>query len=185
MNMLWLKEKIRARAFELGFSYIGFAKAEALEGAPLLNWLLGGYQADMAYMGRDPEARLDPRKIFPGCQTVISLGLNYYTPFPTKANKAHGRISRYAWGRDYHKVMRKKLKALGNEILRLAPEAKVKICVDTSPILEKVWAQKAGIGWQGKHSNVITRNFGSWIFLGEILKKKKTKNKIKYNKKKN
>ncbi len=167
--MGFLKQKIKEKAFEIGFSHIGFSRAEKLPDAPLLNWLSQGYHGTMQYMDRDPEIRLDPFKFFPGCKTVISLSLNYYTPYPTKAHQDQGRISRYAWGRDYHKVMRKKLKALSNYLLDLAGDAKVKICVDSSPVLEKAWAQKAGIGWQGKHSNLISKDLGSWIFLGEIL----------------
>lgn len=164
-----VKRKIRQAALTLGFSHVGFARAERLDDAPLLEWLYRGYQGSMAWMERDPNVRVDPRILLPGCQTVICVALNYYTPYPTKAASLQGRISRYAWGRDYHKVIRKKLKRLSEKIGELAPNASLKICADSTPIQEKVWAQRAGIGWQGKHSNLITRDIGSWIFLGEIL----------------
>ncbi len=167
--MKFLKEKIKEKALEIGFSHVGFSRAEKLPDAPLLNWLTQGYQGTMEYMARSPEIRLDPSLFFSDCRTVISLSLNYYTPYPTKAHLEQGRISRYAWGSDYHKVMRRKLKTLTHYILELSGEAEAKICVDSSPVLEKVWAQRAGIGWQGKHSNLITKDSGSWVFLGEIL----------------
>lgn len=164
-----LKERIKREAHSLGFSHVGFARAESLPDAPLLNWLSRGYHGTMAYMAREPEARLDPKKILEGCQTVISVAINYYTPSPTKSDESHGRISRYASGRDYHKVIRKKLKTLCRFIQQMAPDAKTKLCADSTPVAEKTWAQKAGIGWQGKHTILITRDYGSWVFLGEIL----------------
>ncbi len=164
-----IKEQIQEAALEIGFSKIGFARAEPLPNAPLLEWLQNGYHGDMAYMARDPEKRLDPGKVLPGCQTVIATALNYYTPYPTKSNDNQGQISRYAWGKDYHKVIQKKLKKLAAAITLAEPLAKVKVCVDTTPILEKAWAERAGLGWQGKHTNLITRDLGSWVFLGEIL----------------
>lgn len=163
------KDAIRNAALELGFSRIGFARAEPIPGGPLTEWLYRGYQGSMAYMARNPDVRLDPGLLLPGCRTVISLSLNYYTPYPTRAHRGHGRVSRYAWGRDYHKVMRKKLKALARKISDILPGSKTKSCVDTSPVMEKIWAQRAGVGWQGKNGNVISRELGSWFFLGEIL----------------
>lgn len=164
-----IKEKIKEAALRLGFSRVGFARAERLDNAPLMQWLYRGYQGSMDWMAREPDKRVDPRALLPGCQTVICTALNYYTPSPTKSSSLEGRISRYARGRDYHKVLRKKLTRLAESIHAFAPDAAVKVCVDSTPIQEKVWAQRAGIGWQGKHSNVITREMGSWIFLGEIL----------------
>jgi len=164
-----MKDAIKNAALELGFSHVGVARAEALPEAPLLDWLAQGYHGSMGWMARDPKARLDPREIFAGCQTVISLAMNYYTPQPTKSDETHGRISRYARGRDYHKVLRKRLKALAQKIETLAPGTKTKICTDSTPVSEKAWAQRAGIGWQGKHTTLITHDVGSWIFLGEIL----------------
>lgn len=164
-----LKEKLKQAAFELGFSHIGFARAEPLPDAPLLEWLTKGYHGTMNYMARDPQVRLDPQKLLEGCKTVICTAMNYYTPYPSKSHENHGRISRYAWGRDYHKVVRGRLKKLSCFIRETVPDAKIKICSDSTPISEKAWAQKSGIGWQGKHTILITRDLGSWIFLGEIL----------------
>ena len=163
-----LSEKIREKASELGISKIGFARAEELayDASRILEWLGRGYHGEMAWMEREPEKRTDPRLIFPDARSVISVAVNYYTP--NQHNKA-GKISRYAWGDDYHDTVKEKLRDLLDYIVALEPAAAGKICVDTVPVAEKAWAQRTGIGWIGKHSNLITRELGSWVFLGEIL----------------
>ena len=120
----------------------------------------------MAWLAREPDKRVDPRAIFPDAVSVISVAVNYYTPAP---HELTGKISRYAWGDDYHDVVKEKLRALLDWIVGENSEASGKICVDTAPVMEKAWAERAGIGWIGKHSNVITKELGSWVFLGEIL----------------
>jgi epoxyqueuosine reductase len=158
-----LSEKIRSKAAELGIDKIGFARAQELtDDAPrFFAWLEGGYHGEMAWLEREPEKRGDPRLIFPGAESVISAAINYYTP---AQHDATGKISRYAWGDDYHE-----LKVLLDWIVSEEPSASGKVCVDTAPVMEKAWAARAGLGWIGKHSNVITKEYGSWVFLGEIL----------------
>jgi epoxyqueuosine reductase len=120
----------------------------------------------MAWLEREPAKRTDPRQIFPEAKSVISVGMNYYT---SAEHVATGKISRYAWGDDYHDVLKEKLRELLAWIVAEIPNASGKICVDTAPVMDKAWAVRSGIGWLGKHSNVITQDYGSWIFLGEIL----------------
>ncbi|PZO40027.1 MAG: tRNA epoxyqueuosine(34) reductase QueG [Pseudanabaena frigida] len=167
-----IKSAIAQKALELGFSKVGFAKAESgIEADRLREWLSLGYQADMDWM-TNPK-RQDISQIMAGVKTVICVALNYYTPHQHSRDRDVGKISRYGWGRDYHKVLTKKLKALATwlESLGNHPSEKIqaRYYVDTGPIAEKAFAQRAGIGWIGKHSNVITRDYGSWLFLGEIL----------------
>ncbi len=123
----------------------------------------------MAWMEREPEKRSDPKLLFPEARSVIVLALNYYTPHEHGDDPATGKITRYAWGDDYHDVVMEKLSALLAWIKLENPTAEGKLCVDTAPIMDKAWAVRAGLGWLGKHSNVITKEFGSWIFIGEIL----------------
>lgn len=123
----------------------------------------------MDWMERDPEMRSDPRILFPGARTVISLAMNYYTPHDHAEVRGAGKISRYAWGDDYHDVMRERLKSLFGWIKSEVPGANGRVCVDTAPVMEKAWAARAGLGWIGKHSNLITKDRGSWVFLGEII----------------
>ena len=161
-------DRIKAKALALGFQKVGIARAEALvpEGSRLMEWLGKSYHGEMAWLEREPAKRTDPRQIFPEANSVISVAMNYYTP---AEHVAVGKISRYAWGDDYHDVLKEKLRELLEWIVAEIPNASGKICVDTAPVMDKAWAVRSGIGWLGKHSNVITQDYGSWIFLGEIL----------------
>ncbi|MBD2178711.1 tRNA epoxyqueuosine(34) reductase QueG [Pseudanabaena sp. FACHB-1998] len=175
-----LKQAIAQKALDLGFSKVGIAKAESgIEAERLRDWLELGYQADMEWMS-NPK-RQDITQVMSGVKSLICVALNYYTPHQHAVNQPKdqqneqpvGKISRYGWGRDYHKVLSKKLKALATWLESLGEVDGIKIqaryYVDTGPIAEKAFAQRAGIGWIGKHSNVITREYGSWLFLGEVL----------------
>jgi epoxyqueuosine reductase len=166
-----LTQAIRREAHALGFSHVGFAPAEQLteEGEALRRWLDLGYQAGMRWMERDTEKRCDPSLVLPGARTVISLAHNYYTAQQHSGHEAAGKISRYAWGDDYHTVVERKLGQLEQRINELAPTEKSRRYVDTGPVMDKAWAVRAGIGWLGKNGNVITRDYGSWVFLAEIL----------------
>jgi epoxyqueuosine reductase len=113
--------------------------------------------------------RQDIRKVMPEVRTIISVALNYYTPHQRPSTEEYAKISRYAWGRDYHKVMHKKLKALTTWLQGFHEGIQARYYADTGPVQDKVWAQKAGIGWIAKNGNVITREYGSWVFLGEVL----------------
>jgi epoxyqueuosine reductase len=135
----------------------------------LLEWLEHGYHGTMAWMAREPARRADPRQVLPGCRSIISVAMNYYTGDRAEERPGHGRIARYAWGQDYHEVIGQRLSQLEARIKALAPEAKTRSYVDTGPVMEKAWAQKAGLGWIGKHGNLVSTEFGSWLLLGEIL----------------
>ncbi|MDQ4120884.1 MAG: tRNA epoxyqueuosine(34) reductase QueG [Acidobacteriota bacterium] len=166
-----LTQKIKEKALEIGFHKVGVARAEALprDREYLENWLAQGFHAEMRWMEREPEKRSDPRLLLENAKSVVSVALNYFTPHEHENSPAKGKVSRYAWGDDYHDVLKEKLRELANFIKEICPESSAKICVDTAPVMDKAWAQRAGLGWIGKHSNLITREFGSWVFLGEIL----------------
>lgn len=155
----------------LGFDLVGIAPADGMEreGTLLEEWLGKGYHGSMTWMERDPEKRSDPRLLLPSVRSIIVFARNYYTPHEHRQDAEHAKISRYAWGRDYHRVLPKKLRKLHRFILEHAPEAENRWYVDTGPIMEKAWGVRAGIGWMGKHTNVITRSHGSWVFLGTML----------------
>ncbi len=159
---------IKSKALELGFDHVGIALVGRMESENYLNqWIARGFHADMQWMENNREKRMDPRLLMPGAKSIICVGLNYFYPIAWEEDKP--KISRYALGDDYHEVLKKKLKSLESEIQTKFGGVPCKACVDTAPIMDKYWAVKAGIGWQGKHSNVITRDKGSWIFLGELI----------------
>ena len=167
-----LETQIKAKAREIGFHKVGIASAspdsvQETAVKHLQDWLAKGYHADMAWM--KSYKREDVRALMPEAKSVICVALNYYTPHQRSEDPETAKISRYGWGRDYHKVMGSKLKALGNWLQQQAKEVLARYYVDTAPIQDKVWAQRSGIGWIAKNGNVITREYGSWIFLGEIV----------------
>lgn len=164
-----LREKIRSHALSLGFDLVGFspAKIEAKYFNAFKDWISQGHHADMSYMEKI-QARADMTKILPGAKSVVVLATNYYYPQKSLTRGA-GRIARYAYGRDYHKVIGKRLKKLGKFINELAPAILTKSYVDTGPILERALAEQAGLGRIGKNSCLITKEFGSWVFLSEII----------------
>lgn len=135
----------------------------------LKHWLERGYHGAMAWMERTPEKRTDPRLVLPDCRSIISLGINYLTAHQANEQPGYGRIARYAWGRDYHKVFETRLRSLEQFIHSLAPNAHTRSYSDTGPLMEKAWAERAGLGWIGKHSNLVSDEHGSWLLLGEIL----------------
>jgi epoxyqueuosine reductase len=166
-----LTDRIKQKAHELGFDYVGISPAEPLteEAEHLAEWLSRGYHAAMYWMERNRDRRTDPRTIIPGAQAVISVAINYYTPHEISDHPERGKISRYAWGDDYHGVVGERLKKLWEYINEIEPGAEGRYYVDTGPVMDKVWAARAGIGWIGKHTNLISREHGSWLFLGEII----------------
>lgn len=135
----------------------------------LNEWLERGFYATMTWMTRDPERRAEPALVLPGCRSIISVGMNYYTDQRADERQGNGRIARYAWGLDYHTIMGDRLSRLSERITALAPDSRNRAYVDTGPVMEKAWAQQAGLGWIGKHSNLVSAQFGSWLLLGEIL----------------
>ena len=165
------KQKITQKALEIGFSKIGFADSKPLdnESERLSEWLGRGYHGSMEWMERSGSKRRDPTEVLQGSRTVISLALNYYTDPQHTDEAGTGKISRYAWGDDYHDIITTMLKRLWTWMQAEFPGAEGRYYVDTGPVMEKVWAQRAGLGWIGKHTNLITQDMGSWVFLAEIL----------------
>ncbi|MBU6229200.1 MAG: tRNA epoxyqueuosine(34) reductase QueG [Cyanobacteria bacterium REEB459] len=172
------RETVIAQARQLGFHLAGIASLSQLPTAPeiearnrLQRWLQQGYQADMVWM--EASKRQNIRQVMPEARSLIVVGLNYYTPHRHSDHPQHGKISRYAWGRDYHRVLHRRLKALARwlEAQSGAQEEPigVRYYADTGPIQDKFWAQQAGLGWIAKNGNLITRQYGSWVFLGELL----------------
>lgn len=169
--MASFSDRIRKKALDVGFHKVGIVPAEALaaENAKLKEWLANGFHGEMMWMEREPEKRSDPRRLLPGARSVIVVALNYYTDHKHAGGSDTGKISRYAWGEDYHDVVREKLNELLDWIRSESPSVVAKICVDTAPMMDKAWAVRAGLGWLGKHTNLITTEMGSWVFIGEIL----------------
>jgi epoxyqueuosine reductase len=166
-------EAIRARAAEEGFDALGFAAARPPAGAAaaLGEFLESGFHGDMVWMRTTAERRADPRKLWEGAKSVIALGVSYAPgtdPLNALMRRSRGTISAYAQGDDYHDVIKKKLKRLAAWIAR-SYAAEVKVFVDTAPVMEKPLSHLAGLGWQGKHTNLVSRQFGSWLFLGSIF----------------
>lgn len=164
-------EIVISKAKELGFDLIGFARADKLinETEKLKLWLDKKYHADMDYMERNIEKRLDVKNILSNAKSVISLATNYYTPHKYSNENGIGKVSKYAWGKDYHLVIWEKLEILEDELKNIDPDFECINYVDTGPVMDKAWAVKSGIGWLGKHTNVISKEFGSWIFLATII----------------
>jgi epoxyqueuosine reductase len=171
MTRTQLTAAIKRKATELGFVAVGIARAEALapEGARLDEWLARGYHGEMQWMARTAEKRADPRLHLPSARSVVAVAMNYYTPHTHAGAAGTGKVSRYAWGDDYHDVVGERLRELLAWLRDVAPEVEAKIAVDSSPVMDKAWAARAGIGWIGKHTNLITRHVGSWVFLGELV----------------
>lgn len=171
--MAAVKEAIRARAEELGFDAVGFAAAEALPSRnreALAAFLGAGMEGEMDWLAARRDERTDPAVLWSGVKSVIALGLSYAPaedPRATLEKPDRGNISVYARNRDYHDIVKGKLKNLAGFIAARF-SCDVKVFVDTAPVMEKPLAMRAGIGWQGKHTNVVSRAYGSWLFLGEI-----------------
>jgi len=161
---------VKEKATNLGFHKVGIAavdRADATEAQRLQAWIALGYHADMEWMA-NPK-RQDIRSVMPEARSLVCVALNYYTPHQRPEGEEYAKISRYGWGRDYHKVMHKKLKQLVTWLKSLDESVRARYYADTGPVQDKVWAQQAGIGWIAKNGNVITREYGSWVFLGEVL----------------
>lgn len=171
MTITEITEAIKNQAKNLGFTHVGIVEAVALESEKILlqEWLEKKYDATMKYIGRDIDRKTDPKFILENVESVISLGMNYYSPFNHSKDKNVGKISRYAWGEDYHEIISDKLKILISYISSIVPDSVNVSYVDSGPTMDKAWAVRSGIGWLGKNTNVVTRDFGSWIFLGEIF----------------
>ena len=168
-----LEEAIRTEAARLGFAACGFARADATDaaGLELKRWLEAGHHGTMGWMEERAHHRVSPLALWPEARSAIALGMSYapaVDPLSLAARPELGRISAYAQGGDYHKTVKKALKALARWLVAQAG-GELKVLVDTAPVMEKPLAQAAGISWQGKHTNLVSREHGSWTFLGVIL----------------
>lgn len=162
---------IKAEAKSLGFDFCGIAKADFLEEeAPKLEaWLKQNYHGEMAYMANHFDKRLDPRLLVDGAKTVVSLIYNYYPSKKLPENSGDYKIAKYAYGEDYHFVIRDKLKLMLQNLQTEIGEIGGRAFVDSAPVMERQWAEKAGIGWQGKNSLLLNRQMGSFFFLAELI----------------
>ncbi len=169
-NSIDLTKKIKEKALEEGFDAVGIAKVPGssrikLRTASLERWLQAGHQAKMEWMNSPRRKNIE--NMLQGVRSVLAVGLNYY--IDSDKTPRDISIARYGWGQDYHKVIEKKLKKIAKFLETERPNSKWKICIDTSAFLDKAWAEEAGIGWIGKHSNLINPKIGSWMFLGHLL----------------
>jgi epoxyqueuosine reductase len=169
-----LTRAIKQEALALGFDAIGITRVDSPSSPQpalatrLTQWLQRGYHATMAWMERTPEKRADPRIVLPGCRSIICVGVNYLTDERADERQGHGRIARYAWGRDYHDVLGAKLQQLKERIATLAPRSITRSYVDTGPVMEKAWAEQAG--WAGSTSIPASCRLNTGpLLLGEIL----------------
>ncbi len=168
-----VREAVRSQALSLGFDAVGFAAPELdpRSGDRLREFLGAGQHGDMDWLAVKAARRVDPRVLWPDVRCVIALGVNYGPdgdPMDALAARAHGNISVYARGDDYHDTVKRRLKVLARWLAE-THGAEVKVFVDTAPVMEKPLAAFAGLGWQGKHTNLVSRGFGSWLFLGEVF----------------
>ena len=168
-----LKARLEAEARRLGFAGFGVAPAadDPLVGRRLDQWLGEGWHGTMEWMAARAEVRRGPQAMWPEARSVIALGMSYAPqsdPLALASQPERARISIYAQGRDYHDTVKRALKALARWLVAEVPEATLKVFVDTAPVMEKPLGQAAGLGWQGKHTNLVSRDHGSWLFLGAI-----------------
>lgn len=174
MSIAAVSKTIKEKALEIGFDLIGISPVDSFpENQFYKVWLAKGFAGEMKYMEKEPDKRENIRNILPEAKSVISCGLNYNTNYPYSMNeteKQKGWISRYAWGGDYHDIMKKKLQILLEFIKANSPqEIEARVYVDTGPVLERVYGKYSGIGWFGKNTCLINQKVGSWIFVGEII----------------
>ncbi len=165
-----LSQALKQEAIREGFNPVGIARVPGserlkLRTSALERWLKAENQADMTWM--EAPRRKDVRKLLTGVKSLLAVGLNYYVDTQTSEDCA--LIARYGWGRDYHRVVKKRLRKLGRWLEKHRPNCDWKVCVDSSPLLDKAWAEEAGLGWIGKNSNLINKKTGSWMVLGHLL----------------
>jgi epoxyqueuosine reductase len=161
---------VKAAALSAGFHKAGIARAAPLDPAPLDRMLAAGWEADMVWLGETRAQRLDPARLLPGARSVVALALSYFEgEGAAHAEPSEGRVARYARGRDYHAVMRRKLKDLVARLRSRDPEIHAFASADIAPVMEKAWAERAGLGWVGKNGCLITTDLGSWVLLATVI----------------
>ena len=160
---------LKREAARLGFDACAIAAVSPIDPEDRLgSWLARGFHADMHWMAHTRALRQDVRLLLPGARSVIVVAKNYYQPRPAQPEGA-GKIARYAWGRDYHKVLKKPLRALASFLQTLVEDAESRLSIDSAPVMERSWAERAGIGWVGKNSLILRRDLGSWFLLGAVV----------------
>ena len=165
-----LTAALKDRARALGFDLAGACPAVAPAGADKLReWLAAGYAGEMSYLAEREAAYAHPRHVLDGARSILLLAANYRTSAPAAPRQGEGRVSRYAWGGDYHDVLRERLHVLCDYLRELAPGAAARGVIDTAPLLEREFAELAGLGWIGKNTLVIIKSLGSWLFLAAVL----------------
>lgn len=170
MNKKEISDFIKREAGILGFQNAGIAKADFLEreAKDLELWLKKGLHGEMKYMENYFDKRVDPRKLMPGAKSIISLSINYFNPAKQLDSEAP-KISQYAYGQDYHLVIKEKLKNLLTKIQLEIGDVEGRAFVDSAPVMDKAWAERAGLGWRGKNTNLINKKSGSFFFLAELM----------------
>lgn len=170
MNAASLTAELKQESLRLGFDLVGATPAVAPpDFERFRQWLADGYAGEMHYLAERLDAYRHPNRVLDGAKGILMLGTNYRTVEPADAGPGQGRVSRYAWGADYHEVIRRRLHALADLHRRLVPTAGVRGVVDTAPLLERQFGQLAGLGWIGKNTTLINQTFGSWFFLAALL----------------
>jgi epoxyqueuosine reductase len=165
-----LSRRVKQAASELGFDLVGIARADRVDEADLLaEWLDRGRHGTMRWMENWREKRVDPRLLVEGCRSVVSVGLLYKQPDRDAPQPPGTKVARYAWGEDYHRVLKDKLQALLARGRALDPAFEGRAFTDSGPVMERWWAQRAGLGWRGKNTLLLNKRLGSFFFLGEIL----------------
>jgi epoxyqueuosine reductase len=170
MDKIKITQKIKNKAFDLGFSFVGISKADFLEkeARQLETWLKNNFHGKMSYMENYFDKRTDPRLLIDNAKSVITVLQNYYTEQKQSDSNAP-KISKYALGKDYHIIIREKLNQLYDFILEEVGEVAARGFVDSAPVMDKAWAEKSGLGWIGKHTNLINKEQGSYFFIGELI----------------
>jgi len=166
-----ISQKIKKKANELGFQKVGIAKVESVidNKYNLDKWISKGFHASMHWIENRKEERANIFNYFPDAVSLISVGMNYFSGTTQDDIKSKYKFSNYAWGEDYHIIIKKYLFEIVEYMKTIKSDFNYRVCVDTSPLMEKQWAMRSGIGWIGKHTNLITRDYGSWLFIGAIL----------------
>jgi epoxyqueuosine reductase len=169
MDPSLLSKRLKRKGYELGFDFVGIAKAEFLEkeAKDLEKWLSMNHHGQMTWMENHFDKRVDPRKLLEGAKSIISFGLNYF-PEERQSPDTY-KISKYAYGKDYHKVLKKKLKEIIKFLYLEVGHINARAFVDSAPVMDKAWAKRSGLGWLGKHTNLISKQIGSFFFIGEII----------------
>ena len=170
MDKLELTNNIKKLSYDLGFDIIGVSSSNIDNNQSnqyFEKWLSLGHHASMKWIENKKEERKSILKYFPDVKSVLSFGFNYYSG--SNCSSENYKISNYAWGDDYHIIIKEKLYEILSFIKSCNENIDYRVCVDTSPVIEKAWAQRAGLGWIGKHTNILTRDYSSWLFLGVLI----------------